>query len=85
MHTRITTFGYSRSGPPANADRVYDVREGGDSKSYSHDEEEYEAELTKVQRNVQLTMTIFPALLFALLGILRWRVRESQRANISID
>jgi hypothetical protein len=47
--------------------------------------EEYEAELTKVQRNVQWTMTIFPALLFALLGIARWRMRESQRASITLD
>jgi hypothetical protein len=47
--------------------------------------EEYEAELTKVQQKVQWTMTLFPALLFALLGLLRWRIRESRRAAITLD
>jgi len=47
--------------------------------------EEYEAELTKVQQKVQWTMTLFPALLFALLGVLRWRMREAARANITLD
>jgi hypothetical protein len=47
--------------------------------------EEYEAELTKVQQKVQWTMTLFPALLFALLGIVRWRLRESRRAAITLD
>ena len=47
--------------------------------------EEYDAEINKVQQRVQWTMTLFPAVLFALLGILRWRVRESQRANITLD
>lgn len=47
--------------------------------------DEYEGELTKVQQRVQWTMTLVPALLFALLGIARWRMRESQRANLTLD
>jgi hypothetical protein len=47
--------------------------------------EEYDAAITKVQQRVQWTMTLFPAALFALLGIIRWRWRESQRAAITID
>jgi ABC-type uncharacterized transport system len=47
--------------------------------------EENEAEITKVQQRVQWTMTFFPAVLFALIGIFRWRWRESQRASITLD
>jgi len=47
--------------------------------------EEYEAQITKVQDRVKWTMTLFPALLFAFLGIARWRWRESQRASITLD
>ena len=47
--------------------------------------DEYDAEQTKVQFWVQWTLTLFPALLFALFGILRWRWRESARANLTLD
>jgi hypothetical protein len=47
--------------------------------------EDYEAEITKVQQRVQWTMTLFPALLFALLGVIRWRMREAKRASITLD
>jgi hypothetical protein len=47
--------------------------------------DEYDAELTKVQQRVQWTMTLFPAAIFALLGLVLWRVRESRRANFTID
>jgi ABC-type uncharacterized transport system involved in gliding motility auxiliary subunit len=47
--------------------------------------DDYDAEITKVQGRVQWTMTLFPALLFVLLGVLRWRLRESQRASITLD
>jgi hypothetical protein len=47
--------------------------------------EDYESEITKVQQRVQWTMTLFPALLFALLGVIRWRMREAKRASISLD
>jgi len=47
--------------------------------------EEYDAELTKVQQRVQWTMTLFPAAIFALLGLVLWRLRESRRANFTID
>ena len=56
-----------------------------DADSAKKQAEEYEAELTKVQGRVQWTMILFPAALFALLGLVLWRVRESRRANFTID
>jgi ABC-type uncharacterized transport system len=47
--------------------------------------DEYEAELTRLQQKVQWTLTLLPAAAFALFGIFRWRRRESQRANITLD
>jgi hypothetical protein len=47
--------------------------------------EEADAEQSKVQQQVQWTLTLLPALLFALFGILRWRWRESARANLTLD
>jgi ABC-type uncharacterized transport system involved in gliding motility auxiliary subunit len=47
--------------------------------------EEYDAELTRVQRTVQWTMTLVPALLFALFGLVRWRIRDSRRSNLTLD
>jgi hypothetical protein len=56
-----------------------------DPEASKRQAEEYDAELTRVQQKVQWTMTFFPAALFALLGILRWRLRESARASITLD
>ncbi len=56
-----------------------------DPDSAKKQAEEYDAQINKVQQRVQWTMTLVPALLFALLGILRWRWRESQRANLTLD
>jgi hypothetical protein len=47
--------------------------------------DEYDAQIQSVQQKVQLTMTVFPAALFALLGLVLWRVRESKRASFTID
>jgi len=47
--------------------------------------EEDDAEITRVQGRVQWTLTLVPALLFAIFGILRWRMRESARANLTLD
>ena len=47
--------------------------------------EERAAEVTKVQSRVQWTLILFPAALFALFGIFRWRWRESARANLTLD
>ncbi|MFS8065781.1 MAG: GldG family protein [Byssovorax sp.] len=47
--------------------------------------DEADAEQTTVQQKVQWTLTLLPALLFALFGILRWRWRESARANLTLD
>ena len=56
-----------------------------DADSAKKQAEEYDAEITKVQQRVQWTMTILPAAIFALIGILRWRLRESRRAAITLD
>jgi hypothetical protein len=56
-----------------------------DPEAAKRQAEEYDAELTRVQQRVQWTMTFFPAALFALLGILRWRWRESARVGITLD
>jgi ABC-type uncharacterized transport system involved in gliding motility auxiliary subunit len=47
--------------------------------------DDYEAEVTKVQQRVKWTMILLPAALFAALGLLRWRWRESQRASITLS
>lgn len=46
--------------------------------------EEYRQQRVELQKKVQWTLTIVPALLFALIGFLRWRSRESSRDKISI-
>ena len=47
--------------------------------------DELDAEQTSVQQKVQWSLTLIPALLFALFGIVRWRLRESARANLTLD
>lgn len=47
--------------------------------------EDYDAEQTSVQQKVQWSLTIVPALLFALFGILRWQMRKSAQANLTLD
>ena len=56
-----------------------------DPESAKKQSEEYDAEINKVQTRVQWTMTFFPALLLVLFGVVRWRLRESERANITLD
>ena len=56
-----------------------------DAETAKRQEEETAAEITKVQQRVQWTMTLFPAALFALFGIVRWRRRESARSAITLD
>ncbi|MFT3776532.1 MAG: GldG family protein [Minicystis sp.] len=56
-----------------------------DAESAKRQEEETAAEITKVQQRVQWTMTLFPAAVFALFGILRWRRREALRSAITLD
>jgi ABC-type uncharacterized transport system involved in gliding motility auxiliary subunit len=47
--------------------------------------EEADAEQSNVQQKVQWTLTLLPALLFALFGILRWQWRERARASLTLD
>ena len=56
-----------------------------DSATAKKQADEYQGEVTKVQTRVQWTLTLFPAALFALFGLIRWRLRESARANIRVD
>jgi len=44
----------------------------------------YSSERSALQRKVQWTLTILPALLFAVFGIVRWRLREASRNSISL-
>ena len=44
-----------------------------------------DAEQSNVQQKVQWSLTLLPALLFAIFGIVRWRMRESARANLTLD
>lgn len=46
--------------------------------------EDYKMERQRVQSKVQWTLTLFPPLLFAGLGIARWRLRESRRATVKL-
>jgi hypothetical protein len=56
-----------------------------DEEAAKKQSEEYDAEINKVQQRVQWTMILFPAALFALLGIIRWRRREAARGAITLD
>ena len=47
--------------------------------------DEADAEQSNVQQKVQWSLTLLPALLFAIFGIVRWRMRESARANLTLD
>lgn len=47
--------------------------------------EEVKNQRKKTQTNVQWTLTAILPLLFAAYGIARWRMRESARANITLD
>ncbi|MBI4700478.1 MAG: GldG family protein [Deltaproteobacteria bacterium] len=47
--------------------------------------ESYRLERQNVQRKVQWTVTLFPPLLFAVFGLVRWRRRESRRGAVRLD
>jgi hypothetical protein len=46
--------------------------------------EAYRQERVALQRRIQWTLIIIPALLFAGLGLLRWRMRESSRDKVLV-
>ncbi len=46
--------------------------------------EEYRNGRTALQQKVQWSLTLLPALFFMIFGIARWRMRESNRSNVSI-
>ncbi len=46
---------------------------------------EYQDQRAKLQSKVQWTLTLLPAVLFALFGLVRWRMRESSRDSISLN
>ncbi len=56
-----------------------------DEATIAKKNDEYKAERKKVQDTVQWVLTFFAPLLFAAFGVLRWRLREGARANISLD
>jgi hypothetical protein len=48
-------------------------------ESLARKAEDYKMERQRVQNKVQWTLTLFPPLAFAALGVIRWRYREGQR------
>lgn len=47
--------------------------------------EDYKLERKRVQTKVQWILTLLPSLLFAIFGVVRWRMREAARENIALD
>lgn len=58
---------------------------GDDEAAQKKKWDDYMAQRKKVQTNVQWALTLGPALAFALLGIARWRLRESKGLDIKFD
>jgi hypothetical protein len=54
-------------------------------ESLSRKLEDFRGERSRVQRNVQWTLTFLGPALFAIFGVIRWRRRESARDNIKLD
>ncbi|MFO0549598.1 MAG: GldG family protein [Polyangiaceae bacterium] len=46
--------------------------------------EEYKKERADIQRTIQNSLIVLPALLFAIIGIVRWRLRESGRDRVQL-
>jgi len=56
-----------------------------DDNSIKKKDEEFRDARKNAQRNIQYSLTLFCPALFAGIGIYRWRKRESDRANITLD
>ncbi len=54
-------------------------------ESIKKKDDEYRDARKNSQRNVQWTLTLLCPLLFAGIGLIRWRLRESARGNVSLD
>ncbi len=61
------------------------VEDTDDEESMNKKMEDYKNERQRVQSRVQWTLTFLPAALFALFGVIRWRLREGARESISLD
>ncbi len=62
-----------------------DVAEDATPEETQKKMSEYQDQRAKLQSKVQWTLTILPAVLFALFGLIRWRLRESSRDSISLN
>lgn len=51
---------------------------------FEQKQEEYRQARSDLQQKVQWTVTLVPPFLFALIGLINWRRRESQRGNVKI-
>jgi hypothetical protein len=56
-----------------------------DENSIKKKDEEYRDARKNVQTNVQRVLILLCPMLFAAFGIIRWRLREGNRANITLD
>lgn len=55
-----------------------------DEKTIQKRSEEWREERRSLQSKIGLTLTLLPSLLFMAYGILRWRSREANRANVKL-
>jgi ABC-type uncharacterized transport system involved in gliding motility auxiliary subunit len=56
-----------------------------DPQAIQRQMEDYKNERKNVQSRVQLTLILVPALLFVLLGVVLWQLRERSRESITLD
>jgi hypothetical protein len=61
------------------------IEASDDDNSIKKKDEEFRDARKNTQHNVERTLTLLCPLLFAAFGILRWRLREGGRANITLD
>ncbi len=58
--------------------------EADDEAAMAKKMEDYKQERSQVQKSVQWTLIFFPAFVFMIFGIVRWRMREAARSKITL-
>ncbi len=62
-----------------------EVAPGDDQAAIQRKLDDYKNTRKSVQSNIQLTLILVPAVVFLLLGVLLWQLRERSRESISLD